>query len=158
MTEFTELCDDLIENSDISSISKKRRYSAATAASKPDITENNTKGDIMGAESCIDSLPLNSFANGYLPRRSILPNSSIQHMPLSKTVNLPEDLVIEFIIEMTRKAMEIWWTGRVQVEDTIFLKYAPGKDKELLTMNEGLKKAHLAFNEIKCLGQCGSKL
>ena len=60
---------------------------------------------------------------------------------------------MEFISEMTRKAMDIGRSGRVQVEDIIFLvrkhpkMYA--RVKELLTMNEELKKARKAFDEIK---------
>ncbi|KAH7936924.1 hypothetical protein HPB49_006434 [Dermacentor silvarum] len=41
--------------------------------------------------------------------------------PYTESVDLLEDLVIEFIIEMTHKAMEIGRTGRVQVEDIVFL-------------------------------------
>lgn len=54
------------------------------------------------------------------------------------------------------RAMEVGRTGRVQVEDIIFLvrkdqrKYARVKD--LLTMNEELKKARKAFDEVKYVG------
>ena len=64
-----------------------------------------------------------------------------------------EDLVMEFITEMTHKCMEIGRPGRVQVEDIIFLvrkqprMYA--RVRELLTMNEELKKARKAFDEVK---------
>lgn len=53
--------------------------------------------------------------------------------------------------------MEIGRTGRVQVEDIVFLvrkdqrKYARVKD--LLTMNEELKKARKAFDEVKYVGE-----
>ncbi|CAH2011799.1 unnamed protein product [Acanthoscelides obtectus] len=73
--------------------------------------------------------------------------------PYTESVDIIEDLVIEFITEMTHKAMEIGRTGRVQVEDIVFLvrkdprKYARVKD--LLTMNEELKRARKAFDEIK---------
>ncbi|KAB0790619.1 hypothetical protein PPYR_05286 [Photinus pyralis] len=73
--------------------------------------------------------------------------------PYTESVDIIEDLVIEFITEMTHKAMEIGRTGRVQVEDIVFLvrkdarKYARVKD--LLTMNEELKKARKAFDEVK---------
>ncbi|KAG8271116.1 Transcription initiation factor TFIID subunit 13 [Homalodisca vitripennis] len=73
--------------------------------------------------------------------------------PYTESVELLEDLVIEFITDMTHKAMEIGRTGRVQVEDIVFLvrkdqrKYARVKD--LLTMNEELKKARKAFDEVK---------
>lgn len=62
-----------------------------------------------------------------------------------------EDLLIEFITETTHKSMDIGRTGRIQVEDIIFLvrkdpkKYS--RVKELLTMNEELKKARKAFDE-----------
>nr|CAD7459873.1 unnamed protein product [Timema tahoe] len=77
--------------------------------------------------------------------------------PYTESVDLIEDLVIEFITEMTHKAMEIGRTGRVQVEDIVFLvrkdqrKYARVKD--LLTMNEELKKARKAFDEVKYAGK-----
>ncbi|XP_063237358.1 transcription initiation factor TFIID subunit 13 isoform X2 [Bacillus rossius redtenbacheri] len=77
--------------------------------------------------------------------------------PYTESVDLLEDLVIEFITDMTHKAMEIGRTGRVQVEDIVFLvrkdqrKYARVKD--LLTMNEELKKARKAFDEVKYVGK-----
>ena len=55
------------------------------------------------------------------------------------------------------RAMEIGRTGRVQVEDIIFLvrkdarKFARVKD--LLTMNEELKRARKAFDEVKYVGK-----
>ncbi|KAF8776867.1 Transcription initiation factor TFIID subunit like protein [Argiope bruennichi] len=64
--------------------------------------------------------------------------------PYTESVDLLEDL--------THKAMEIGRTGRVQVEDIVFLvrkdprRYARVKD--LLTMNEELKKARKAFDEV----------
>ncbi|XP_033020131.1 transcription initiation factor TFIID subunit 13-like [Lacerta agilis] len=71
--------------------------------------------------------------------------------PYTKSVNILEDLVIEFITEMTHKAMSIGWQSRVQVEDIVFLirkdpqKFARVKD--LLTMNEEPKRARKAFDE-----------
>ena len=73
--------------------------------------------------------------------------------PYTETVDFLEDLVLEFITSMTCRAMEIGRPGRVQVEDIIFLvrkeprMYA--RVRELLTMNEELKKARKAFDEIK---------
>ena len=71
--------------------------------------------------------------------------------PYAESVDILEDLVIEFITEMTHKAMSIGRQGRVQVEDIVFLirkdprKFARVKD--LLTMNEELKRARKAFDE-----------
>jgi transcription initiation factor TFIID subunit 13 len=73
--------------------------------------------------------------------------------PYTETVEFLDDLVLEFISDMTQKGMEIGRSGRVQVEDIIFLvrkhprMYARVRD--LLTMNEELKKARKAFDEIK---------
>ena len=73
--------------------------------------------------------------------------------PYTETVDFLEELVLHFITDMTQKAMDIGRPGRVQVEDIIFLvrkhpkMYA--RVKELLTMNEELKKARKAFDEIK---------
>ncbi|XP_046370952.2 transcription initiation factor TFIID subunit 13-like [Haliotis rufescens] len=73
--------------------------------------------------------------------------------PYTESVDLLEDLVIEYIPEMTKKAMETGRPGRIQVEDIIFLirkdpkKYS--RVKELLLMSEELRKARKAFDEIK---------
>lgn len=73
--------------------------------------------------------------------------------PYSESVDVLEDLVTEFITEMTKKAMEVGRVGRISVEDIIFLirkddkKYS--RVKELLLMNEELRKARKAFDEIK---------
>ncbi|KAH9489158.1 Transcription initiation factor TFIID subunit 13 [Bulinus truncatus] len=73
--------------------------------------------------------------------------------PYTESVDLLEDLVIDYITEMTKKAMEIGKSGRIIVEDIIFLirkdpkKYS--RVKELLLMSEELRKARKAFDEIK---------
>ena len=41
--------------------------------------------------------------------------------PYTETVEFLDDLVMEFITDMTQKSMEIGRSGRVQVEDIIFL-------------------------------------
>ena len=79
--------------------------------------------------------------------------------PYSETVDMLEDLVLKFITDMTLKAMEIGGPGKVQAEDIIFLVRKEPKMyarvKELLTMNEELKKARKAFDEIKYVEQSG---
>lgn len=68
-----------------------------------------------------------------------------------ETAELVEDLAIDFITEMTLKAMDVGKKGKVHVEDIIYIirkdakKYARVKD--LLTMNEELKKARKAFDD-----------
>nr|ACO10588.1 Transcription initiation factor TFIID subunit 13 [Caligus rogercresseyi] len=71
----------------------------------------------------------------------------------TEVVDFLEDLVLEFIGELTNKALEIGRVGKVQVEDIIFLVRKQPKMyarvKQLLIMNEELKKARKAFDEIK---------
>ena len=73
--------------------------------------------------------------------------------PYTESVDLLEDLVIQFIHEIALRAMDIGRPGRVSVEDVMHLvqrdprKYARVKD--LLIMNEELKKARKAFDEVK---------
>ena len=75
------------------------------------------------------------------------------HNPYTESVDMLEDLVIQFITEMALRAMDSGRPGRVSVEDVMHLvqrdsrKYARVKD--LLTMNEELKKARKAFDEVK---------
>ena len=71
--------------------------------------------------------------------------------PYSETVDLVEDLVMDFVTEMTFKAMEVGKSGKVHVNDIIFLIRKDPKKyrrvKELLMMNEELNKARKAFEE-----------
>jgi len=73
--------------------------------------------------------------------------------PYSESIDLLEDLVIEFITEMTKKAMDIGRPGRITVEDIIYLIRKDSKKfsrvKELLLMSEALRKARKAFDEGK---------
>jgi len=73
--------------------------------------------------------------------------------PYTESVDLLEDLVIQYISEITFKAMEVGKAGRVTVEDILFLMRKDSRKytrvKELLLMNEELKKARKAFDEVK---------
>ena len=71
--------------------------------------------------------------------------------PYSESVDLVEELVVQFITEMTVKAMEVGKSGRVHVNDIIFIirkdpkKYSRVKD--LLMMKEQIDKAKKAFSD-----------
>ncbi|CAF3197591.1 unnamed protein product [Rotaria sp. Silwood2] len=73
--------------------------------------------------------------------------------PYAESVELLEDLVLQYITDMTLKAAEIGSNkqGRIVVNDILYLlrhdrrKYA--RVKELLSMNEELKRARKAFDE-----------
>lgn len=73
--------------------------------------------------------------------------------PFTETVDMLEDLVIYFIGYIALEALEIGRTGRVTVEDVMYLvrrdarKYSRVKD--LLSMNEELKRARKAFDEVE---------
>ena len=64
-----------------------------------------------------------------------------------------DDFIWNCFAHQTRKAMEVGRAGRISVEDVIFLirkdtkKYS--RVKELLLMNEELRKARKAFDEVK---------
>lgn len=70
--------------------------------------------------------------------------------PLPETMLLVEDIVVDYITEMMHKAQDLAGSrGRPSTEDIMFLvrkdprKYA--RVKELLSMNEELKRARKAF-------------
>lgn len=71
--------------------------------------------------------------------------------PYSETVELVEELVIQFVTEMTLKAMEVGKNGRVHVNDIIFIirkdKKKYSRVRELLMMKEQIDKAKKAFSE-----------
>ena len=81
------------------------------------------------------------------------PALSIRQNPYTETVDFLEELVLEFISDMTKKAMETGRPGKVQIEDIIFLvRNNPkmySRIRELITMNVELKKARKAFDDIK---------
>lgn len=70
-----------------------------------------------------------------------------------KKILITENTCVVNCLLQTKKAMEVGRPGRISVEDIIFLirkdpkKYS--RVKELLMMNEELRKARKAFDEIK---------
>uniref|UniRef100_A0A2K5CXK4 Transcription initiation factor TFIID subunit 13 n=1 Tax=Aotus nancymaae TaxID=37293 RepID=A0A2K5CXK4_AOTNA len=65
--------------------------------------------------------------------------------PYTESVNIFEDLVIEFITEMTHKAISIGRQGRYKLKILDLRTFA--RIKDLLTMNEELKQARKTFDE-----------
>jgi len=70
--------------------------------------------------------------------------------PAQETVDLVEDIMCEYVTEMTKKAVQVSSKrGKVLTEDFVFIirkdrkKY--NRVKELLVMNEELKKARKVF-------------
>ena len=70
--------------------------------------------------------------------------------PYTESVELLEDLVFKYINDTTRKAMDVGRTGKITVEDIMYLirkdKRKCGRIRELLLMNEELKKSRKAFD------------
>jgi transcription initiation factor TFIID subunit 13 len=73
--------------------------------------------------------------------------------PYTESVDMLEDLVIFYITEVICKALDVGKSGRIQVEDIMYLARKDAKKfarvKDLLSMNEELKKARKAFDEVK---------
>jgi len=71
--------------------------------------------------------------------------------PYTESIELMEELVIDFVTDMTKKALNVGRPGRVHVEDIVHLIQNDDKKwsrvRELLTMNEEIKKAKRAFDE-----------
>lgn len=69
--------------------------------------------------------------------------------PYNETIDMVDDLVVEFITEMTVKAMDIGKKGKIHVEDILYLTRKDPKKharvQDLLLMNEELKKAKRIF-------------
>lgn len=70
--------------------------------------------------------------------------------PYTESVELLEDLVLKYINETTRKAMDVGRTGKIAVDDIMYLirkdRRKCARVKELLLMNEELKKSRKAFD------------
>ncbi|CAN8295886.1 unnamed protein product [Cochlearia groenlandica] len=93
-------------------------------------------------------------------KRKPLFNKELQHMmfgfgddqnPLPETVSLVEDIVVEYVTDLTHKAQEIGSKrGRLLVDDFLYLirKDLPkmNRCRELLAMQEELKQARKAFD------------
>ena len=71
--------------------------------------------------------------------------------PYTESIELIEELVIDFVTDITLKAMNVGKPGRVTYEDIMYLIRTDSKKsqrvKELMAMNEEIKKAKRAFDE-----------
>uniref|UniRef100_T1JGL3 Transcription initiation factor TFIID subunit 13 n=1 Tax=Strigamia maritima TaxID=126957 RepID=T1JGL3_STRMM len=72
---------------------------------------------------------------------------------LSESVDLLEDLVTKFIVEMTIKAMEVSKCNRIQIEDIIFLVRKDEaklyRIKQLIVQQKQIKQMRGVFNDAK---------
>lgn len=70
--------------------------------------------------------------------------------PYTESVELLEDLVTKYIHETTLKAMEVGKTGKISIDDIMYIirkdKKKSARVKELLLMNEELKRSRKAFD------------
>lgn len=70
--------------------------------------------------------------------------------PYTESVEVLEELTLKYIKETTRKAMDIKKTSKITVDDIMYLirkdKRKCARVKELLTMNEELKRSRKAFD------------
>lgn len=70
--------------------------------------------------------------------------------PYTESVELLEDLVFKYINEITKKAIDVGRTGKITVDDIMFLirkdRRKCKRVEKLLEMNEELKKSRKAFD------------
>ncbi|PAA51747.1 hypothetical protein BOX15_Mlig021758g1 [Macrostomum lignano] len=77
--------------------------------------------------------------------------------PYKETVSLLEELAVSYICSVSRRAAEVGKSGRIGVED---IEYVVRRDpkkysrvRELLTINEVLKRARKAFDDPESAAQ-----
>lgn len=70
--------------------------------------------------------------------------------PYTESVEIIEDLVLKYVGETTRKAMDVGRTGKITVEDVMYLirkdRRKCRRVEQLLEMNEELKRSRKAFD------------
>ncbi|KAK2186738.1 hypothetical protein NP493_190g01010 [Ridgeia piscesae] len=118
------------------------------------MAENDTSKDQFDDDEVGEDVPMEKRKKMFTKElRCMMYGFGDDQNPYSESVDLIEDLVVEYITELTKKGMEVGRPGRIAVEDIIFLIRKDAKKysrvKELLTMNEELRKARKAFDEIK---------
>ncbi|TGZ50357.1 hypothetical protein CRM22_010858 [Opisthorchis felineus] len=71
--------------------------------------------------------------------------------PLPETVAVLEEVAVKHIIQMTRKALKVGRSGKISVDDMLYLVRRDPKKfsrvKELLLLSEELRRARKAFEE-----------
>uniref|UniRef100_A0A1I7ZAK8 Transcription initiation factor TFIID subunit 13 n=2 Tax=Steinernema glaseri TaxID=37863 RepID=A0A1I7ZAK8_9BILA len=87
--------------------------------------------------------------------RSMLYGYGDEKVPYDKTLELLEQIVIDYIRMLCQSALNVGKTGKISLEDIHYLIRRDakrfGRVKELLSMSEELKKARKAFEESKVL-------
>lgn len=114
----------------------------------------------VGSSQLLNTSSPQSYEAPPPPKRRQLFHRELKYMmhgfgddpnPYSETVELVEELVLQFVTEMTLKAMDVGKNGRVHVNDIIFIirkdrkKYS--RIHDLLMMKEQIDKAKKAFSE-----------
>lgn len=121
---------------------------------------NNADGGAGGAAGKGKSSAAQQTADSSLKRKRGLFNKDLRLMmygfgddpdPMPETVHLMEDILIDYITDMVHKSQNVASRrGKLTTEDVMFLvrkdsrKFA--RVKELLAMNEELKRARKAFD------------
>ncbi|OON21154.1 transcription initiation factor IID, subunit [Opisthorchis viverrini] len=87
----------------------------------------------------------------FLPVRSMLYAFGDVENPLPETVAVLEEVAVKHIIQMTRKALKVGRSGKISVDDMLYLVRRDPKKfsrvKELLLLSEELRRARKAFEE-----------
>ncbi|KAK0397747.1 hypothetical protein QR680_002249 [Steinernema hermaphroditum] len=87
--------------------------------------------------------------------RSMLYGYGDEKVPYDKTLELLEQIVVDYIRMLCQCALNVGKPGKISLEDIHYIiRRDPkrfGRVKELLSMSEELKKARKAFEESKVL-------
>ncbi|TGZ50356.1 hypothetical protein CRM22_010858 [Opisthorchis felineus] len=87
----------------------------------------------------------------FFPVRSMLYAFGDVENPLPETVAVLEEVAVKHIIQMTRKALKVGRSGKISVDDMLYLVRRDPKKfsrvKELLLLSEELRRARKAFEE-----------
>uniref|UniRef100_A0A914WK15 Transcription initiation factor TFIID subunit 13 n=1 Tax=Plectus sambesii TaxID=2011161 RepID=A0A914WK15_9BILA len=85
--------------------------------------------------------------------RSMVYGFGDDKVPYAETIEILDEIVVEYVRLIIMRAMDVGKSGKVTLEDIHYLirrdvkKY--GRVKDLLSMSEELKKARKAFDEAK---------
>jgi transcription initiation factor TFIID subunit 13 len=114
-----------------------------------DLTANESQNSSSSSQSHSQPQPQKKKKYFHRELRYMMHGFGDDPNPYNETVELIDDLVVQFITEMSAKAMEIGKKGKITVDDILYLTRNDHKKharvKDLLAMNEELKQAKKYF-------------
>lgn len=124
----------------MSDLNKSQTQASALGSNQPDSNTPQQQSNQQSAGGKFYGKELRCMMYGFGDDRN----------PYTESVELLEDLVLKYINDTTRKAMDVGRTGKITVDDIMYLirndKRKCARVKELLLMNEELKRSRKAFD------------